>query len=123
MRKFWGYLKVIVVTMHLALCLDVQIDLSISVTYSLAAELFTDTFPIISYMVLSNSVSMSTVCTIMPLLENIFINLFNYLLNCLAVHIGTCLDVTNFVPRDMVINNGALFTNIKSDKKLQTYVI
>ena len=65
----------------------------------------------------------SLYCTTMLLLENIFINLFNYLLNCLAVHIGTCLDVTNFVPRDMVINNGALFTNIKSDKKLQTYVI
>ena len=43
-----------------------------------------------SYILFSNSMYMSTVCTIMLILEYIFITRFKYLLNCLAVRVGMC---------------------------------
>ena len=73
MRSLWGYLKVVVVTMHLVLSLNVQMDISISVTCYLDAEVFTTKFRIRFSIVFSKSMSLRKVCNIMPLLEYIFI--------------------------------------------------
>ena len=78
---------------------------------------------IISSIIWKKLVSISKVCTIIPLLDNIFITRFEDLLNCLAVQVGMCSTITNFILRNMVTNNGAPFTNIKSAQELQTCVI
>ena len=81
MRILWRYLKGIMVKMNMALYLTVQMSLSISETCSLVVEVFTTTFTIISYMVLSKSMSMKTVYTTIPILEYIVITRFKDLLN------------------------------------------
>ena len=71
----------ILVIMHVSLSMTVRMALSISVTCSLDAEVFTTKFTIISYMVLSKSMSMKTVYTTIPILEYIVITRFKDLLN------------------------------------------
>ena len=57
---------------------------------------------------------MRKVFTTILVLEYIFITLFKDLLKWLDVRVGACLTFTHFIPRAMVVNNGASFTKIKS---------
>ena len=105
MRSLCRQLKGIVGTMILVLSLTVRTVLLISAMCSLVEEVFTVAFSISPYIVLLNYMYMNTVFTIMILLEYTIITHIEDLINCLAVRLVMFLNITLFIPRDMVIKN------------------
>ena len=54
----------------------------------------------------------------MLFMEYTFITILKYLINYLVVQVFMSSKATNFIPREMVIKNGAQFENITSSTRV-----
>ena len=117
MRNLWSYLNIIVMKMHGLFSLTVRMVFKFLIKIFCGRGVHNYIVHKIIYIIVKLHVHDDSIyCNANSGIY--FHNPFKYLLNFLAVRLGTCWTVTKYIPCGMVINNGVTFTKITSTTRV-----